>query len=65
MIIKFGDIEYFELLTLRDRLKYWKYDKFDLEYLDKLKAEIDRKIESIHLEHNTLKALYDKSRKEN
>jgi hypothetical protein len=51
MNIKFGDVEYFELLSLQDSLKYWKYDKFDLQYLDKLKLEIEMKIKAINYEH--------------
>lgn len=52
MNIKFGDIEYFEILSLQDELKYWKYDKFNLSYLDKLRMEIDLKIKAINQEYN-------------
>lgn len=49
-MIKSGSIEYFELLTFRDSLKSWRLNKLDLNYLDKLKMEVDLKIEEIHLE---------------
>ena len=52
MKIKVGDIEYFTLLELQDKLRYFGYNKLDLEYLDKLRAELEIKIESINLEHN-------------
>lgn len=51
MNIKYGDIEYFTLLDLRDKLKYFQYDKLDLINLDRLKSEVEIKIEAIHLEH--------------
>lgn len=51
MKINFGDIEYFTLLDLNDKLKYYQYDKLDLLNLDKLRAEVERKIEAIHFEH--------------
>lgn len=50
-MIKFGDIEYFTLLDLRDKLKYYQYNKLDLVNLDKLRLEVDMKIDAIHLEH--------------
>jgi hypothetical protein len=49
MDIKYGDIEYFTLLDLRDKLKYFQYDKLDLVNLDKLRIEVAIKIEAIHL----------------
>jgi len=48
MTIKFGDVEYFELLELRDRLKYFRYDRLDLSGLDRLRSELEFKIEAIH-----------------
>lgn len=48
MTIKFGDVEYFELLELRDRLKYFRYDRLDLISLDRLRSELEIKIEAIH-----------------
>ena len=51
-MIKFGDIEYFTLLDLRDKLKYQQYHKLDLVNLDRLRSEVEIKIEAIHLEHN-------------
>lgn len=54
MNIKYGDLEYFTLLDLRDKLKYFEYNKLDLLNLDKLKAEVERKIEAIHLEHKKI-----------
>lgn len=49
-MIKFGSIDYFELVAFRDRLKSWSLNKLDLNYLDKLRMEVDLKIEEIHLE---------------
>lgn len=51
MEIKFGDIEYFTLLDLNDKLKYYQYDKLDLVNLDRLRSEVERKIAAIHLEN--------------
>jgi len=48
MEIKYGSIEYFMMLDFRDRLKYRNLDKLDLEYLDRLRGEIDSKIEVIN-----------------
>ena len=48
MTIKYGDVEYFELLELRDRLKYFRYDRLDLLSLDRLRSELDIKIQAIH-----------------
>lgn len=50
-MIKFGDIEYFTLLDLRDKLKNYYYGRLDLTNLDKLKLEVEMKIEAIHLKH--------------
>ena len=49
-MIKSGSIEYFELLTFRDKLNSFRLNKLDLNYLDKLRMEVDLKIEEIHLE---------------
>lgn len=51
MEIKYGSIEYFALLNLQDRLKLWSYDKLNLVYLDKLRAEIDMKMKAINFEY--------------
>lgn len=48
--IEYGTIEYFSLLDLSDRLKAWKWDKLDLQNLDKLRLEVEQKIAAIHLE---------------
>ena len=48
-MIKFGDIEYFTLLDLRDNLQSRRYDKLDLFNLDKLRNEIELKIRRIEL----------------
>lgn len=53
MNIKFGDLEYFELLSLQDYLKSWRLSKLDLQYWDKLKMEVDMKIKAINHEHTT------------
>lgn len=64
--IKYGDIEYFTLEGLRDKLRAWKYDKLDLEYLDKLRMEIDIKIRAIHNEYtNRIKRHLEESRESN
>jgi predicted nucleotidyltransferase len=51
-MIKFGDIEYFELLGLRDKLKNFNYDRLDLVSLDKLRNEIEIKIRQIDYTEN-------------
>lgn len=48
--IEYGTVEYFTLLDLSDRLKAWKYDKLDLQNLNKLRFEIEQKIAAIQLE---------------
>jgi len=47
-MIKTGDIEYFELLELQDYLKAHRLDKLGLENIDRLRSEIEIKIEEIH-----------------
>ncbi len=37
--------EFFILLGLQSRLRYIGYDRLDLEYLDTLRAEVDRKVD--------------------
>lgn len=49
MNIEFGSIEYFELLSFEDRLKGYRLDNLDLQYLDLLRAEVARKIGAINL----------------
>jgi hypothetical protein len=56
MTIKYGDIEYFELLTLQDNLRNHRYDKFGLDHLDKLRIEVARRIGAINLEAQNKKA---------
>lgn len=48
MDIKYGSIEYFTLLGLRDELNYTSLNKLGLQNLDKLKFEIDVKIAAIN-----------------
>jgi len=48
--IELGTIEYFTLLDFSDMLKAWKYDKLDLQNLDKLRLEVEQKIAAIRLE---------------
>lgn len=50
--IKFGDIEYFTLLDLQQKLKRWDYDRLDLLSLDKLRLEVEIKIKQINLEED-------------
>jgi phenylalanyl-tRNA synthetase beta subunit len=54
-MIHFGDIEYFTLLELQQRLKAYDYDKLDLENLDRLRAEVDRKVAAINLQEKQRK----------
>ena len=49
-MIRFGDIEYFTLLELRDRLKARQWDKLDLLNIDRLRNEVEIKIQQIHLQ---------------
>ena len=49
-MIKFGSVEYFRLIYLRDKLGIEDYNKLDLLYLDKLKMEIEIKIKQIELD---------------
>lgn len=46
--IKFGSIEYFELLSFRDKLKSRHLDKLDLLSLDRLRNEVAVKIKVIN-----------------
>lgn len=48
MSIKFGSIEYFELLSFSDKLKNKRLDKLDLLSLDRLRTEVSYKIEAIN-----------------
>ncbi len=47
-MIKYGSIEYFELLSFNDKLKSRHLDKLDLLNLDKLRYEVQIKIEAIN-----------------
>lgn len=51
MKIKFGSVEYFELLSLQDKLRGWRYDKLNLEYLVKLRDEVNTRVRSAQLEY--------------
>lgn len=52
-MIKFASIQYFELLDLRTKLKSRALDKLDLINLDKLRNEVEMKIQQIdYLEKN-------------
>lgn len=46
--MQFGSIEYYALLELRDRLNKSEYAGLGLQNLDRLRFEVDAKIESIH-----------------
>lgn len=52
MDIKFGSIEYFELLHLRDKLRSRHLDKLDLLSLDRLRTEVAFKIDAINKKQN-------------
>jgi len=63
MEIKYGSIEYFMMLDFRDRLRYRNLDKLDLEYLDRLRGEIDSKIAVINYrETERIKKVKDDAR---
>ncbi len=51
-MIKYGSIQYFELLDLQSRLKSRALDKLGLESLDRLRNEVHIKIEQINYEYN-------------
>lgn len=51
MNIKYGSIEYFTLLDLQDKLKYWDYKRLGLLTLDTLITEVDMKRKAIELAH--------------
>jgi len=52
MSIKFGSIEYFELLSFQDKLKNRNLDKLDLLTLERLRSEVAMKIEVINYDEN-------------
>jgi len=66
MKIKYGDVEYFELVELRERLSYFRYDRLDLISLDRLRSELDFKIAAINEEKQAKdsEAWADKTAKE-
>ena len=47
-MIKFGDIEYFALLELNDRLKDRMLNRLDLVNVDRLRNEVELKIMAIN-----------------
>lgn len=47
MSIKYGSIEYFELLSFQDKLKSKHLDKLDLVSLDRLRYEVENKLAAI------------------
>jgi predicted nucleotidyltransferase len=47
-MIKYGDIEYFALLELNDRLKDRMLNRLDLVNIDRLRNEVEMKIMAIH-----------------
>lgn len=51
-MIKYGSIEYFSLLELKKNLGGQSLNKLDLQYLDKLRLEVDQKIKVSDLEYN-------------
>lgn len=52
MTIEYGSIEYFELLSLEQYLNGYRLDLLDLENLDRLRAEVERKIKAANMLHN-------------
>lgn len=51
-MVKYGSIEYFELLGFSNKLKNRHLDKLDLVNLDRLRDEVIMKIEAIKLQEN-------------
>ena len=49
--IKYGDIKYFTLLRLQETLNINDFRRLDLLTYDKLRMEVELKIESLKLEH--------------
>lgn len=60
MAIKFGDIEYFQLLSLQDYLKARHLDRLDLLCIDKLRYEVGIKIAAINEIENQRRQNVDK-----
>lgn len=48
--IKFGDIKYYTMLNLRDKINSRSFNGLDLVNLEKLKIELELKIKSIETE---------------
>lgn len=67
MEIKFGDIRYFTLLRLQSTLKSVDFNRLGLLSYDKLRLEVDMKVEEIHLhdkmEREAKKDLKNRQRK--
>lgn len=59
-MIKYGDIEYFALLELNDRLKDRMLNRLDLVNVDRLRNEIEMKILEINNKYKTEKFTPDK-----
>lgn len=52
IMIQYGSIEYFQLLSFHDKLKSYHLDKLDLLNLDRLRTEMALKIEAINETEN-------------
>ena len=52
MEIKYGDIKYFTLLRLSDKLKNIDFNMLGLMSYDKLRNEVDMRIEQINYQEN-------------
>lgn len=59
-MIKYGDIEYFALLELNDRLKDRMLNRLDLVNVDRLRNEVEMKILEIHNKYKTGEFIPDK-----
>lgn len=59
MAIKFGTTEHMELLNLQWRLNARLLNRLDLEHLDRLRAEVELKVEQINYEHNQSKKSHE------
>jgi hypothetical protein len=57
--IKYGTVEYFTLEGLGDKLRAYSLDKLDLQYLDRLRMEVDMKIKAIQMEYNDKRRVHN------
>lgn len=56
MSIEYGELDYFELLSLNEYLKNCRLKNLDLKNLNKLRTEVETKITAIHLSYSKMKS---------